>query len=232
MWDDYESGDAPKRLSVKELERLAAERLAELQAEGRELQPLKNSTRKLAVNFWGSAWMKHLANCEEGGLCLAPGRSLLRHGCVLDLRIAPGMVRALVSSDELYEVELCLAPLDDERVEQLRELCSGHIDSLMSLLEGKVDTALLARLCDPENGLLPEPHEWRMRCSCPDWTSPCPHAAAAIYGAGVLMDADPSLLFELRGITPAQLLAAPVAAAADFDTAALSATFGIDLDLN
>ena len=213
---------------------MAAERLAELRAEGEELQPVVNTTRKLASNFWGSAWMRHLARCEAGGLCLAPGRSLLRHGCVLDLRIAPGLITARVSAEELYDVHLRIAPFEEEQIETLQQACAGRIDSLVSLLEGKVDAAVLEQLCSPEVGLLPEPADWRMRCSCPDWSEPCPHAAAAIYAAGCLIDADPSLLFTLRCVEPSALMAAPSAPAeaADFDASALGATFGIDLDLN
>lgn len=218
--------------TVAQLGKLAAERLAQLREEGEELHPVVNSTRKLASHFWGSAWMRHLAQCESGGLCLAPGRSLLRHGCVLDLRIAPGQIKALVSADELYDVQLDIKAFDEEAMEELRSVCSGRIASLVSLLEGKVDAAVLEHLCDPEIGLLPNPSDWRMRCSCPDWSEPCPHAAAAIYAAGCLIDADPSLLFTLRSVNPADLMSAPSApaAASDFDAATLGATFGIDLD--
>ncbi len=224
MCDDF----AP-RLKAADLQKLAQQRLAELQAGGEELTPVVNTTRKLAGNFWGSAWMKHLAHCESGGMCLAPGRTLLRHGCVLDVRIAPCSIRALISAEELYEVNLQLAPLDSEQQEQLAASCGRHIDSLLSLLEGKVDAAVLRHLCHPETGLLPTPADWRMHCTCPDWAEPCPHAAAAIYAAGCLIDATPALLFTLRGIEPHTLLSAPQESI-ELDTGKLSSIFGIDLD--
>ena len=226
--------DESPRLSVKTLARLAAERLADMRDAGEDVHPVVNTSRKLATNFWGSAWMRHLARCEAGGLCLAPGRSLLRHGCVLDLHIAPGQIRALISAEELYEVHLRIRPVDEEQLESLRAACAGRIDSLVSLLEGRVDSAVLDILCSPEDGLLPEPCDWHMSCTCPDWAEPCAHAAAAVYAAGCLIDADPMLLFTLRSIEPAALMStpAPVAAEASFDTAALAATFGIDIDLD
>lgn len=225
MCDDFQP-----RLKAADLKKLAAERLAELQAEGAELTPVVNTTRKLAQHFWGSAWMKQLALCESGGMCLAPGRTLLRHGCVLHLRISPGCISALVSADELYEVELQLKPLDEDRTEELAGTCSRHIDSLLSLLEGRTDAAVLQQLCDPENGLLPTPADWRMNCSCADWAEPCPHAAAAIYAAGCLIDNDPQLLFTLRGLAPEALLAAP-AESETLDTGKLADIFGIDFDI-
>ena len=222
--------DEQRRLRAADLEALAKRRLAELQADGEELQPVVATTRKLAEHFWGSAWMKHLARCEAGGLCLAPGRTLLRHGCVLDLRLAPGLVTARVSAQELYEVRLQLKPLDAERTTALAQSCRGHIDSLVSLMEGRVDAAVLERLCDPDSGLLPEPADWHMGCTCPDWAEPCPHAAAAIYAAGVMIDQDPALLFTLRAVDPAALIQGEFARPASFDPASLSATFGIDID--
>lgn len=221
------------RLKAAELAKLARERAAALTAEGAELHPAEAKGRALAEHFWGRAWMKQLALCESGGLNLAPGRTLLRHGCVLDIRVEAGDIRALVSAEELYEVHLHLRPLDDERREQLTTECRGHIDSLVSLLEGKLDEAVLARLCDPETGLLPEPADWRMSCTCPDWSEPCPHAAAAIYALGCLVDVTPALLFSLRGFTPAELTDAPPAEtpAVDLDTTALSSLFGIEIDV-
>ena len=226
MYDD----EFGPRLKAADLEKLAATRLAEYQAAGEELHPVVNKTRKLAKNFWGSAWMKQLALCESGGMCLAPGRTLLRHSCVLHVKIQPGCISALVSAEEVFEVELKLKPLDDERLQTLSAACSTHIDSLLSLLNGKINAAVLEQLCHPGNGLLPTPEDWSMSCTCPDWAEPCPHAAAAIYAAGCLVDEDPTLLFSLRGINPEELLAtAPQTEELNSDQ--LSNIFGIDLDM-
>lgn len=227
MYEDFQP-----RMNVRKLAALAEQRLQELRSDGEQPRPVVATSRSLASNFWGKAWMRHLALCEAGGLSLAPGRSLLRHGCVLDLRIGPGRISALVSAEELFDVELTIAPLDEERKEQLKAECGGHIGSLVELLEGKVDAAVLERLCDPCVGLLPEPTDWKMRCSCPDWSEPCPHAAAAIYAAGVLLDAEPELLFTLRSFTAEELMSAtvPEVSAGDFDAVSLGAIFGIDLE--
>ncbi len=230
-----DGGDEERPLRAAGLEALAAARLDSLRAAGEELRPVVNRTRALAKNFWGKAWMRQLARCEAGGFALAPGRTLLRHGCVLDLRLSPGLITAKVSAQRIEELRLELAPPGEERVAELLRRCHGRIDSLVSLLEGRLDEALLALLCDPESGLLPQPADWRMGCTCADWAEPCPHAAAAIYAAGCLIDEDPALLFTLRALDPASLLAgqqdAAPAEAADFDQAELGRMFGIDLDL-
>lgn len=223
--------DEQPRLRAADLERLAAEHRAVLEEEGHELHPVVSRSRKLATSFWGSAWMRQLACCEAGGLCLAPGRTLLRHACVLDVRISPGVVKALVSSDAVYEVTLCLDSPDEERVEALAERCRGEIDSLMALLEGKMSEALAEQLCEPEAGLLPEARDWHISCTCADWSEPCVHAAAAMYAVGVLLDADASLLFTLRDIPMQQLLRQPEVEAEEFNMAELEKNFGIQFDL-
>ncbi len=227
-WDETEG--VPMRAA--DFARLAAERLAELRTQGVQLEPVVSTTRKLADHFWGSAWMRHLAQCEAGGLCLAPGRSLLRHGCVLDLRLAPGTISALVSAQELYEVQLTLAPLSPGKTEMLRTAAAGNVSSLVALLEGRANEELLHTLCDPDTGLLPAPEDWKMSCTCPDWAEPCPHEAAAIYAVGVLIDREPSLLFSLRSLDPATLLS-PLSPAetTPLDPAALGKTFDIDIDV-
>lgn len=219
-------------MKAAELEALARRQLDELKAAGEEVHPVIGKTRKLAAHFWGAAWMKHLALCESGGWSLAPGRTLLRHGCVLDLQLAGGCIRARVMEERLHEVEIAIDALDDERIDALRMACSGRIASLVPLLEGTLDDALLATLCDPETGLLPDPAAWHMSCTCPEWSEPCPHAAAAIYAAGILIDADPALLFFLRQLAPEELLQspAPKAAEAEFDLAALASTFHIEME--
>lgn len=223
--------DSPPRLKAADLQKLAQQCFAGLQARGGELHPVINTSRKLASNFWGSAWMKQLALCESGGMCLAPGRTLLRHGCVLDLRITPGCITALISAEELYEVDLHLSPIEGEQLEALSQVCNTRIDSLLALLEGNTNPDVLQQLCHPDHGLLPTPQDWRMCCTCPDWAEPCPHAAAAIYAAGCLIDETPELLFTLRGIEPAALLANP-GTTVELDAARLADIFDIDISLN
>lgn len=224
--------DDERRPTYAELGKRAAHMLEDMQAEGELLRPVVNTTRKLAAHFWGSAWMKHLASCEESGMALAPGRSLLRHGCVLDLELAPGTIRGKIMGEHLYDVQIVIEPIDEEKLDAIRQACAGKIESHIALLEGKLDEALLRQLCDPDTGLLPSPEEWRMSCTCPDWSDPCPHAAAAVYAAGTLIDGDPALLFLLRSVTLSDLVGKTpeIAGAEDFDTESLSRTFGIDLD--
>ena len=46
-----------------------------------------------------------------------------------------------------------------------------------------------------------------MNCSCPDWANPCKHVAAVHLLLGERFDADPFLIFELRGRTQQEIAA-------------------------
>lgn len=221
-------------MTYAELERLAINKLREMRGKGESPNPVVASSRRLASNFWGSAWMKQLSLCEEGGLSLSPGRSLLRHFCVLDLRISIGRIDAKVMGEYVYDVSIGIPPLEESILETLRRTCSSRVSSLVALLEGKLDADLLSLLCDPTHGLLPQPEEWRMSCTCPDWSEPCLHEAAAIYAGGILIDENPSLLFHLRQIKPEELLQIEAfpPSQEELDTQQLGKIFGIELSGN
>ena len=228
--------DDEKPLKRADLRKRAEEKAAELAAEGMELHPVTASGRNLAKKFWGKEWMKSLAACEVYGMRLAPGRTYLRYGCVLDVKAAPGRIDALVMGEHLYEVCVHAAPPDEEALARLRARCAGHIGSWIDLLKGNLSPELLEILCDPEGGLFPAPEEWRFSCSCPDWADLCKHASAVLYAFGVMLDEQPELLFTLRGMDASALIPkAPEAVpggedALDKDAGSLSDMFGIRLD--
>ena len=223
-------------LKREDLRERAEEKAAELAAEGMELRPVTVSGRTLAKRFWGKEWMKSLSACEVYGMRLAPGRTYLRYGCVLDLKTVPGRIDALVMGEHLYEVCIQASPPDEEALARLRARCAGQIGSWIDLLKGNLSPELLEILCAPEGGLFPAPEEWRFSCSCPDWADLCKHAAAALYAFCVMLDKQPELLFTLRGMDSSVLIPKapePVPGgedALDVDAGSLSDIFGISLD--
>jgi uncharacterized Zn finger protein len=109
----------------------------------------------------------------------------------------------------------------------------------VELLQGKFSKAVMARLCAPKTGLFPSPKEIQLCCSCPDWATMCKHVAAVLYGAGARLDEQPELLFTLRQVDAADLVAQAAelpakpkrepAKAKVLDASALADVFGIDL---
>jgi len=77
------------------------------------------------------------------------------------------------------------------------------------LLAGRMPSDIDSVFRRSKRSLFPsKSHDLETDCSCPDWASPCKHVAAMHYVLGEAFDRDPFLLFELRGRTRDQVLAA------------------------
>ena len=146
---------------------------------------------------------------------------------------------AVVAGSELYETRVHIKPLKKERWEEIVEACAGQVGSMLDLLAGKLGEGVLKVLTDPEKGLFPEAREIRFDCSCPDHADLCKHVSAVLYGVGVQLDTRPALLFTLRSVDGAELLAVGGRGVADelaaggmgeLEGADLSALFGIELE--
>ncbi len=230
--------DEERPANTAQLKEWAANMLRLLDDGTQDIHPVRASGRNLARHFWGKQWMKHLALSETYGMRLAPGRSYLRCGCVLDVHIGEGRIDAIVAGEHAYEISIGIRPLDTDEIEELRQACAGKLSSWIDLLKGETGPELLELLCDPDTGILPDPGDWKMSCTCPDWADLCKHAAAALYAVGVLLDETPELLFTLRGIRPENLLPsspvgapspAPEAEGGQLEGKDLSSIFGINL---
>ena len=185
----------------------AARELAKLQKKGRTISPVAIEGRKIAKTFWGEAWCDNLERYSDYANRLPRGRTYVRNGSVVDLQVGPGRVTALVSGSTLYDVKVTVGPVPRSRWSAICEDCSGAIDSLVELLQGRFSKGVMARLCEQKTGLFPSPKDIIFTCSCPDWASMCKHVAAVLYGIGARLDHQPELLFTLRKVDQQDLIA-------------------------
>ena len=126
------------------------------------------------------------------------GRSYVKNGFVIDLRIKEGEVTAIVMGSSPYNVSVGIKPLDDKTWQSLAAGFGRSVDSLSALVEGRFPKDLEEGFIDSE--LFPTPKEISFKCSCPDWASMCKHVAATLYAMGARFDQDPTLFFSLRGV--------------------------------
>ena len=156
----------------------------------------------LAVTWWGKAWNRNLESYADYSNRLPRGRSYARHGSVIDLRIEPGSVSALVqgSQSRPYEVKISIVSMDANARAALVEACAGKLDSAEALLGGRFPEDMTRMLTAEKTGLFPHPRGIRFSCSCPDSARLCKHVAAALYGVGARLDRDPTHFFRLRKI--------------------------------
>jgi uncharacterized Zn finger protein len=204
---NYDYFDWKPYVSLAARRRQAARQLATLKKKGREAIPVVIDGRKITRTFWGQAWCQNLERYSDFENRLPRGRTYVRNGSVVDLRIAPGQVTALVSGSEIYEIEVKVAAVTPVRWRAMCKDCAGAIDSVVELLQGKLSKGVMARMCQPKTGLFPAPKEITFACSCPDWASMCKHIAAVFYGIGARLDEQPELLFVLRKVNQQDLVA-------------------------
>ena len=201
----YYGGWAPY-VPVAERRRKAEREMEKLRKKGAVISPVKIDGRKIAKTFWGKAWCDNLESYRDYENRLPRGRTYVRNGSVVDLQIAPREVTAMVSGSRTLQVKVSIGDVAKTRWKKLCTDCSGGIDSLVELLQGRFSKGVMERICRQDTGLFPRPSEIRFTCSCPDYASMCKHVAAVLYGVGARLDESPELLFRLRAVEATELL--------------------------
>jgi uncharacterized Zn finger protein len=194
-------------VSVAEKRRKAEREVKKLQKKGQSIEPVVIEGKKIAASFWGKAWCDNLERYSDYANRLPRGRSYVRNGSVVDLKLTKGEVLAFVSGSSLYTVRITIEPTAKARWKSICRDCTGSIDSLVELLQGRMAKSVMDRVCRAGDGLFPAPKEIKLSCSCPDWADMCKHVAATLYGVGARLDKNPQLLFALRGVDESELLA-------------------------
>jgi uncharacterized Zn finger protein len=205
---------------------------------GQVVSPVHIEGRSITATFWGQAWCENLESYSDFANRLPRGRTYVRNGSVVHLKIDKGRIEALVSGSELYEVRIEIGAHSTQNWRALKEQCAGKIGSLVELLQGKLSRAVMELVTDRDQGLFPKPKEITMRCSCPDYAGMCKHVAAVMYGVGNRLDSSPELLFVLRGVDHGELIEqaipkAPTKSRSNAPTIAtddLGAIFDIEID--
>src|SRR5205823_5167482 len=90
------------------------------------------------------AWCENLERYSDFANRLPRGRTYVRNGSVIDLQIAPGEIKALVSGSAIYKVAVNVTPVSKARWQSICSDCAGAIDSLIELLQGRHGTCLPA----------------------------------------------------------------------------------------
>jgi uncharacterized Zn finger protein len=226
-------------ISVAQRRRQAASEMAKLKKKGHPVSPVVVEGRTIVKTFWGKAWCENLERYSDFENRLPRGRTYVRNGSVIDLQIAPGEIKALVSGSEIYKVKVKVAPVAKTRWQSICKDCAGAIDSLIELLQGRLSKGVMERVCRQKTGLFPSPDEIQLSCSCPDWADMCKHVAAVLYGIGARLDQQPDLIFRLHNVDEKELIAGAGTALPQAKKAPaaskvlggedLSALFGLDM---
>jgi len=239
-------GYYPRYVSVAEKKARAEKKIKQLQKKNPDIEPIILSGQALAVTWWGKAWNKNLERYADYTNRIGRGRSYVRHRAVVDLKISPGRVDALVQGTRRapYKVGITISKIKKKNWQSIIKKCQDDLASLPDLLAGRFPKKMQDLFMVQGKGLFPTPAEISFECSCPDWASMCKHVAATLYGVGARLDEDPALFFTLRQVEMQELVAEAVQEKTDAIVTnnitgsrviaddALTDLFGVEIDVD
>lgn len=168
--------------------------------------------KKAGATWWGQRWLAALEKLSSGySNRLSRGRGYARAGRTHDLVVKAGEVTARVTGSRPtpYKVSLRLAKLDGATWDKAIAAMASQARFSAELLAGQMPAEVDEAFHRAGASLFPEREEDLVTgCTCPDWANPCKHVAATHYVLGEALDKEPFLLFELRGRTKDEVLAA------------------------
>ena len=174
------------------------------------------STR--SKTWWGKEFLRALEDCMDPGR-LSRGRSYSTPYRRKSFSIRQGKIAATVRGNistyfhvyetPYYKVEIGFQKIASTRWNAILKRLGSNADWVTHLVLGEVPPSIEEALAGARVKLLPRTHrEIQASCSCPDWANPCKHIAGIYYHVASLIDRDPLLLFEFRGLERSKLLEA------------------------
>jgi uncharacterized Zn finger protein len=162
-------------------------------------------------SWWASRWIAALERLDISAGRLARGRTYARAGQVVSLDIFRGRVEAIVqgSRADPYTVHVEFRQLTDAEWDRVVEGMASQALYAARLLSGEMPEQMEEVFANAGTSLFPrEKDDMRTTCTCPDEANPCKHIAAVHYLLGERFDADPFLMFLLRGRSQEEVVAA------------------------
>lgn len=165
--------------------------------------------------WWGKRFIEALEEFTDNAR-LSRGRSYTRGGRIINHEIKGGKIMATVRGkvnpyfgvykEPKYKTEIEIAHIPKAKWPDLIKSISSRAGFLSRLLMNEIPDNIEDSFSPLKLNLLPHSKkEIRTECSCPDWANPCKHIAGVYYLIASMLDHDPFLLFELRGLSKEKL---------------------------
>jgi len=152
------------------------------------------------VTPWGS-WFIDVLDSYKMGERLERGRRYANAGKVLSLEMTDGRAAAKVEGkyNPFYKVIIAFPPLAE--AEKVYQLIEKNPPLMARIASGELPETFLQKLKEEGINLIPRKwKEMKRSCTCPDYGDPCKHMAALYYIIAAEIDANPHVLFRLRGM--------------------------------
>ena len=194
IWEEDESGEWRSRRDwsrFKPAKRIPVE-------DGLELRSRRGA---IGESWWSRRFLSAIESILTGGR-LTRGRTYARQGQVIDLGIGSGLVVAQVQGSRRtpYGVQISMPAASDMRWEAIVDALAAQAGYAARLLAGELPHEIEDVFAEAGVALFPERgSHLTTSCTCPDWATPCKHAAAVCYLMAEAFDDDPFLLLAFRG---------------------------------
>jgi hypothetical protein len=133
---------------IAERRRKALLEIARMKKAGQPAAPVVVEGRGIAASFWVKAWCDNLESCQDYANRLPRGRSYVRNGSVIDLRIGPREVRAKVIGSQIDSILIAIKPLAAAAWTSICVDCAGRVDFLVDDEDLSCNVGRQAR-CEP-----------------------------------------------------------------------------------
>lgn len=165
--------------------------------------------------WWGKKFIEALEQFTDPGR-LSRGRSYASGGKVKSFQIKDGLVTAKVRgsvnpyfgvyTEPLYTTTIEFQPISPAKWSAAIALIASKASLISRLLLNEIPDNIEDSFATLGLHLLPHnKKDFKSDCSCPDYSNPCKHIAGVHYLVAAELDRDPFLLFELRGLSKADL---------------------------
>ncbi|MBM7073940.1 SWIM zinc finger family protein [Shewanella sp. 202IG2-18] len=163
--------------------------------------------------WWGLAFIDSLTNFIDSGR-LQRGRAYRTDHRILAFEINKNKIKATirgnvnpyfgVTKEPKYKVTLSLKSIDKKRwTDIINQICQNP--SWISKLMLNEIPANIEQVFTGDSFLPTSFNDVTADCSCPDYANPCKHIAGVYYRLADILDYDPMLLFQLKGLSAAEL---------------------------
>jgi uncharacterized Zn finger protein len=161
-----------------------------------------------AGTWWSKAWGRAVEESAFAVAELRRGRALARAGEVGAIAVDAGSaVAAVTDGDDARTVTISVPTLDERDRATFVELVAAESGRIAAMLAGQLPHPLLEACEEAGIELLPYGGELGSTCTCQSWLDPCEHALAVLTQVGWLLQGDPFVLLQLRGLSREDLLA-------------------------
>jgi uncharacterized Zn finger protein len=165
--------------------------------------------------WWGQKFLAALETNMDSGR-LSRGRSYATDNRLKTWKIDGGRAQAKVRGninryfgvykEPTYTTTVELRAISKQNWQKIiKHLCS-RASFVSKLVMGEMPDNIDVSMKTLRINLLPnDDRDFNTDCSCPDWANPCKHVAGVCNRLASLLDQDPFLIFELRGLSREEL---------------------------